>query len=290
MAGNSRWAQYAGLIDATEIAQILSADFNEGVDGRLAVPLGSVDPNASYLLGGSPSFRFTSHALDALLDVVGIGGYACTSSFQLGYRERSAGAEFEATSGKKYTAAKCFLVPEAVQLSKGAYGTISYSAFAYSADGTTQPVVTAATLVTGTPLETEKFTLGAVTIAGGAALKVSSVSLSFRIGVKLFTDPAHLYPTAVSIVSREPVAEIQLEDVGQLSDALIKGGEIATVVINAKKLSSVGAGFLGSGDKSFTMAAAFASARSTGTQGADASMSITAQARKSGATAIVVIA
>jgi hypothetical protein len=67
MAGNSRWAQYAGLIDATEIAQILSADFNEGVDGRLAVPLGSVDPNASYLLGGSPSFRFTSHALDALL-------------------------------------------------------------------------------------------------------------------------------------------------------------------------------------------------------------------------------
>ena len=288
MTTNNRYTQYAGKIDSTEITSVIGAEFSDGIESELATPLGSVDPNASFLLGGAPAFRFDSHLISTLITTVPISGFACVTAFEIGYLQRAAQGEME-NAGQKYTAAKCFMVPESISFSKGGVAVITVSAYPYSADGTTQPVVTSAAVVAGTPAETEKHTLGAVTINSTPYI-VSGATLNFGISVQPHRSNAHLYPTSYTIIGRQPTVDLQVEDLSKLSDSYIKGAEVDNLVINTLALSATGGGFAGAGNKSFTIAKAFVKASSSGSHGSDASMSLRAWARKSGATAIVVVA
>jgi hypothetical protein len=290
MAGNSRYAPYLGKLDTTALAQILDASVEPANDVRLATPLGSVDPDTMYRLGSEPVLRWRSHQLDTLLTAVGIAGYTCTGDgLEFSWIQRSAGGAFE-SSGKKVTAAKAFVVPEQLSARVGEYAEISYAGHAYSSNGTTQQLAKGDAYSSGTPAESEKFTLGAVTI-NSVTYKVLGVALSFGIQVQRYRDPAHLYATSVAITSRAPTLELEVVDFGNLADTYLVGTEVSSIVVNLLKLATSGGGLAGSGDKSLTMTkAALQITGIRGTQGGDAVMTMSAGARKEGANPILTVA
>jgi len=291
MAGNDIYKQYAVKADATLLSQIEDAYTAPNNDPRLRGPDNSVDPTASTNYGAAPAMEFTGLEVGAILGAIdAVNGLDCTTALEVGYVERSAGGAFE-SAGHKVAAAKCMVVPGVLSVTQGEDARISCLGYPYSSDGQTHPFATTGALPTGTPAVAELFTLEHVKINTVAIGKVLGFSLEFNIAVRAMRAGKDLYPTAVWIDSRNPVATIQVANMGELSDSDLAGAEVSAVEFKLAKKGLTGGAFAGAGDKTITMAKAWLDiTRTHGASRGNAGLTMTARARKDGATPILVVA
>jgi hypothetical protein len=255
MAGSGRYELYVVKVDTTLIDELTSAGFAPNNQLQSFRPLGNIDPTANVNFGANPAFQFTTLKVGTALANIGVDGLDSASGVELGFIELSQGGGHEAV-GHKITATKCLLVPNSLVANQDGLCELSYIAIPYSSDGTTHPLAHNAALPTGTPAVDELFTLADVTINSVALNKVVSWSIDFGLAPEVLKDSGKLYGTAAIIRSRNPVAEVVLADLDDLSTARLKGSDVSSVVFNLKKMSTVGSGYEGSGDKTVTIAKA----------------------------------
>lgn len=255
MAGSGRYELHLVSVDSTVIDEITGSGISTNNSLQVFRPLGAIDPTAICNFGAAPAIRFSTLKLDTALDTIGIAGLDVSTSLELGFVELTQGGGHE-SAGHKITAAKCLIVPNSLVANQDGACELSYIALPYSSDGSTHPLAHTGSLPTGTPAVSEVFTINTVTVNGTPLGKPISWNFDFGLAPEVLKSAGNLHPTDAVIRSRNPVCEVVLADLDELSTARLAGGEVSTVVFNIKKMSTIGAGYQGSGDKSITMAKA----------------------------------
>ena len=290
MAGAGRYELHVVNIDGTVIDQITNDGITPNNQLQSLQPHGSIDPTAIASFGETPAIRFSTMKLATALGAIGESGLDVSSSAEFGYVELSQGGGHE-SGGEKVAATKCLIVPGSLSAQQDGFCELTYIALPYSSNGTTAPLAHSAALPTGTPAVDELFTLASVTINGTPIGKPIGWNLDFGLSAQTLKHSGAQYPTEALIRGRSPAFNVVAADLGDLSTARLSGSEVDSVVLNLKKMSTIGAGFEGSGDKTITFAKAHMVVTDTsGTHPGDAAVTFGFTARKDGANAIIAIA
>lgn len=289
MAGIARYVQHLVKVDATVVDQLIGAPgCTPNNDVRTLRPLHLVEPSVFVKMGSEPVFRFETTKIGTVLGAIGITGVNCATGFEIGYAERDAAAEILST-GDKIAATKCFVIPESIRAAIGEYASISYIGHAYSSDGATAPLTAAATLPAGTPAVAELFIPGTVTVNGTPIGKVLGFSIDFGIAIQRYKADGKLYSSEVAVITRNPVVDIEVADMGELSTADLAGAEQTDIVCNLIKLGVAGEGLAGAGNKTLTMNKSFLEISQTrGAVHGDCGLTFRATVRK-GTGAIIIV-
>ena len=200
---------------AVLVSGVQNMTLNPGLSTLVNSGSGAVDPTFASIAQIQPELTFDTTAIKiALAGIGGISG-AAMSSDKFWFQKMAAdGLRAGATSHILVTMALGIIVPTQLQVSQGGAAVISYRAVPRSSDGSASPLAmtTAQSLEASQDLLTELYTLGAVSINGTALDGVNSVTLDFGIELDILTASGHVYPTAVSVMTRAPVFTITTFD------------------------------------------------------------------------------
>lgn len=288
MATNNRYTPYSVKVDAA-LYHITQGSLNPNTTVQLYTPNGAVDPTGSSIIGQSPVFRFSTTDVGAALTAIGLDGLDVSTALEMGWAARKDGGAIEPGAGKKESAAKCFIVPEALTVNQDGDAELSFIGYGYSADGSSAILAHADTLSSGTPTIGAKFTLGTVTVGGVALKKEMGYTLEFGTEVRLYKDSGKLYPTSASIVARRPVLSVNLADMVEVTASSMLGTEVSTIVANIVARSTTGGGLAGAGNKTISFEKALALIEQAGGSHMDDSMATWRAEVRKGAGAIWVL-
>ena len=190
------------------ISQVVSTRLGPGVQELIAGGDGQVDPTYAAVMSQSPTFGWTTTAIKAGLDAIGIdGGKIAAAPNDLDLYLQSYDAQGLRGAGSthiKVTNALGIIVPRSITASQGQVARYDMDAYLLSADGIAAPfTVTGSSALEGTPSVAEQFTLGPVKVNGTALEGVESTTITF--GIRLYGPRAyegHVFPYYVAIASR----------------------------------------------------------------------------------------
>lgn len=231
MAFLDAYTLHAVGVNSTLIDQVTARGFEAGRDFQRFLADGGADPEFGFVNSISPSGTITTNGVDKGLTVAGIGGTEITAGLDLWYQKVDPNGVRESGSNHaRVTLGTGLIVPRSISADNGGPASMTFEVFGVSSDGTTAPhsIATGAALGETSSIN-EAFTLGGVTLNGGALDGVQSVEIDFGIRVELQRANGEPYPRLAYIAERQPVITITALDIaGLVSSDFVVGEGIAT--------------------------------------------------------------
>lgn len=214
MAVTSAHVLYAIQTPAGIIDQITSSNLDLGIEELVQAGDGKVDPEYAATINQSPVLNFTTPALSKALAIAGINGLGVSTPFDFFFQKVAlGGTRATGTNHVKLTFSNGLLLPRRMRATDGSEATIEYDMLAIAPDDSNSPLVVAANqALAGTPLETEKFTVGPVKVAGTLINGITDIDVDFAIQEMMLRGDGSAFPTFAAIQERRPQITLRTLD------------------------------------------------------------------------------
>jgi len=205
----------------TLLTGIQSTGINPNLQQMILAAGGSAHPSFVGIGQISPEITFACHAIKTCL--AGLGGkdgIAIDTNLDLWFQKLTAGGlRAGDESHTKVTAANGMIIPVSISASQGQPAVINYRVVIVSADGSTSPLAFTASqsLESGQDVNSEVYTLGAVTLNDTQLEGVDSWSLNFGNDVWINHANGLVYPTEVGIMNQAPSFSVSTADAGKFA-------------------------------------------------------------------------
>ncbi len=199
-----------GLID-----QITNQDYDQGIEEIIQAGDGKTDAEFIATITQAPVLSFTTVALAKALAIAGYSGEAITSGLDFFLQKvKSGGTREVGANHVKLTIGKGILLPRTARATQGGEASIEYDALAISDNGLNAPIAVATgEALTGSPEETEKFTVGTAKINGTLIEGIQDITIDFGIQEFLQGSDGNAFNTFAGIMERRPSITIRSLDV-----------------------------------------------------------------------------
>lgn len=199
---------------------------------------GMVYPRSVSMVAQKPRASFTTMAIVAALDALGITGKSITDlTGGLNFYaqlQAEGGARASGSNHRKYAINEGLVVPTTLTVDHQGDAAIAYDTL-ITYDGANEPIVISdAQALPGTLLDNERFTLGPVQIESVTLTHVRSIEINFGIVAATEGADSDIWDTFAYIQAMQPVITLRGVGVDWLKDANIPlGGKAATHVNTA---------------------------------------------------------
>jgi hypothetical protein len=221
-----------GASTATLIGGVETQEFTSNSTHLTQITSGQGSPQSVSVSAVKPRMTFSSYQIGALLDLLGVKG-ACLSGgavpgFEMYELDTDAcGAIRAGTNHRKIIAPNGRVVPRTLSCNHEADAQLACEVIPIF-DGTNLPVIVTGSVAAPTGLaDTERFTLGPITLMDLPITFVQSISIDFGNQVETVGGDGDIYPKNVDIQNFGPTITITCLDVGQFAAAKIKLDGIA---------------------------------------------------------------
>jgi hypothetical protein len=194
----------------TMLGGITRQDVNTEPEFRAEVAGGAIYPRNLALVGQKPAGGFSTLNIAAALAALVPAGYAIDSGAEpetslLFYMQKlAATGRASGAVHKRVQVHLGVIVPTRLTVSDEADAVLDYAFWAWF-DGTNNPVVKTGTVtLPAAATDTERFTLGPVTIAADTLTSVKTLTLDFGVDVRLVKADADIWATDGYIATRAP--------------------------------------------------------------------------------------
>jgi len=287
---------YAVAVTALDLCdQIQRFRVNTAIEKWLLAGDGAVDPTFVAVARQQPAIEFSSTKVATILTNCGVSGLQLTTGAELTaffQKVAEGGTRAGVTSHLKLVINEGILIPQQIVAGNDQPATISLLAVA-SYNGTNDPIVlTASQTLAGTPVVSEAFVAGPVTINGSTIHGVQSITINFGIRLWQLSGDGLVWPTFVAIAERRPSISIVTPDPLNLNTFGLAGiAQSATnSVVYLREVAEGGTRGAGGADISFTIDEGHISIEEvTGNQGEFLGTQILISPTWDGANAIFVI-
>lgn len=205
---------------ATLIGGVESQDFQSNTTHLTQVTSGQTSPQFVSVSAVKPRITFNSYQIAALYDVIGSKGVCLDGGAGAGMilyelDTDDCGAFTAGSTHRTITLPNGRVVPRQLTCQHEGDAQLSAEAIAIF-DGTNLPIIPAGSVAAPTGLEdTERFTLGEVTLESVTLTYVQSVTIDFNNEIETAGGDGDPYPKNVDIRNFAPTIRITCLDVGQ---------------------------------------------------------------------------
>lgn len=186
-----------------------------GSEVRTEATSGEAYARWQAIYGQAPGISFTTKKIAAALDVCGAAGLrisggsggktGLTAYFQ---KQKEGGTRESGSTHLKANIIEGLLVPRRLSVAHQGDAELTYDALA-SWDGTNDPiVVTDEVALPAAPTDSERFTLGPVSLNGTAFDRITNLSIDFGIAAEMVTADSDLWPKFARISEIMPLIEL----------------------------------------------------------------------------------
>jgi hypothetical protein len=213
MGVTNRHGLYAVKIGEVVLGGITAQNVATGTEARGEAASDEVYPQIQSIVAQKPSAGFTTLAIAAALDAVGLLGVniADLTGLLVCYarKHKDGGTREPGAAHRSYTINNGILIPRTLSCEHQGDATLTYEALV-TYDGTNEPVIVAdsVTLPVGTAND-ERFSLGPVTIGGVTITSVRSLQIDFGINAVTEGADSDIWDTLVSIRNIKPTITLR---------------------------------------------------------------------------------
>lgn len=219
------WNLYAPQVGTTVLNGCTQESLATGTQVDSESVSGEPYPRHQSVVSEDKRARFTTYCIEAALGLCGTLGCSIddlTGGLTLFAQKRQhGGSRATGANHRKYVGAKGIMVPRTLRCDHQGHAALEYESIFTSVDGDTDPI--AITDGVGLPPLAigERFTLGAVSLAGVTVASKQSLQIDFGITVEPEGGDSKLWPTRVSISDVQATITIPSVDVTLLAAASI---------------------------------------------------------------------
>ena len=207
-------------VAGTDIPAITAMNINLGSEIRNEAVSDEVYPRHQALVGQNPRVTFSTNAAAIALGVCGLTGNALASPMVCSAQKYTEGGTREgATSHKIYTINEGLVIPRRLSVDHRGDVSIDYEAL-ITWDGTNDPIVlTESQSLAAAVGDSERFTIGPVTIESISLPQVRSLEIDFGINAQTEGADSELWDRYARIMSIEPTITLRGIDVAWFKDS-----------------------------------------------------------------------